>query len=447
MDRINGADWVDIGGGKRGYRSQNAAAGIPGTEVTDVWLNNVQEEILKVIEGAGLVANEADRTQLWQALQRLSPGRRADFVVNGWQSAPAVGAAEGDCYVVYPPATGVWAGKEHKVAVWRSGAWVFDTPVTGLMVQYWSGARPIFLVYTGALWVEDLATTAMPGRVQLATEQDVKDAAGLGVVQSQWMKHYTRSLLASSTFYLRPDGNDNNDGSANDAGHAFKTLAGAQAYIRNRYGVPGRPITFKLAPGTYAHAQINNIPAGLTIEGDLANQGLYILEGSGGIGVSGATVDFRGVTVSLIGVPTQHALTSGANGSVNLTNVTFGGVGQSTWSHILAAGGQVTVLGGASSVSFTSNARRAVHVTGGGGFYMATGSGLYFSVANYTYSDAVMLATTGGTIELGNGTIGGSAIGPRYRADLNGVISTAGGGANFIPGSSAGSVATGGQYV
>jgi hypothetical protein len=316
-----------------------------------------------------------------------------------------------------------------------------------MMVQYWAGTRPVFLVFTGVLWIEDAATTTMPGRVQLATEQDVKDAVGDFVVQAKWLKNYTRSLLASSTFYIRPDGNDNNDGSANDAAHAFKTLAGALAYIRNRYGVPGRPITFKLAAGTYAFAQIGNIPAGLTIEGDVANQGAYILEGPGGMGVSGATVDLKGLTLSLTGVPTQHTLTSGANGSVNLTNVTFGGVGQTTWSHILAAGGQVTVLGGANSVSFTSNARRAIHVSGGGGVYMATGSGLYFSIANYNYNDAVVFATTGGTVELGNGSTSGSAIGKRYRVDLNGVISTAGGGENFIPGSIAGTKDTGGQYV
>jgi hypothetical protein len=40
----------------------------------------------------------------------------------------------------------------------------------------------------------------------------------------------------------------------------------------------------------------------------------------------------------------------------------------------------------------------------------------------------------------------GSATGPRYVAILNGVINVAGGGANFFPGNSAGSVSTGGQY-
>jgi|EndMetStandDraft_5_1072996.scaffolds.fasta_scaffold2137933_1 hypothetical protein len=68
MDRINGADWVDIGGGRHGFRSQNAAAGVPGTEVTDVWLNNLQEEVAGIIEDAGLQLDEKTQNQLRKAL-------------------------------------------------------------------------------------------------------------------------------------------------------------------------------------------------------------------------------------------------------------------------------------------------------------------------------------------------------------------------------------------
>lgn len=71
MDRVNGADWYDIGGGRRGFRGQNAALGVPGTEVTDVWLNCVQEELAAVIDAAGIVLDPADNAQLVKALRRL----------------------------------------------------------------------------------------------------------------------------------------------------------------------------------------------------------------------------------------------------------------------------------------------------------------------------------------------------------------------------------------
>jgi hypothetical protein len=40
----------------------------------------------------------------------------------------------------------------------------------------------------------------------------------------------------------------------------------------------------------------------------------------------------------------------------------------------------------------------------------------------------------------------GGATGKRYVAELNGVINTFGGGANYFPGNVAGTTATGGQY-
>ncbi len=51
---------------------------------------------------------------------------------------------------------------------------------------------------------------------------------------------------AARTFYVRPDGNDVNDGLANTAGGAFATLAGAF----NRDFVPGD--TIRVAAGTYS---------------------------------------------------------------------------------------------------------------------------------------------------------------------------------------------------
>jgi hypothetical protein len=68
MDRINGAGTVDIGGGRRGFRDENLGAGVEGTEVTALWLNMVQEEILKVITEAGLTPDPGNWTQLDQAI-------------------------------------------------------------------------------------------------------------------------------------------------------------------------------------------------------------------------------------------------------------------------------------------------------------------------------------------------------------------------------------------
>jgi hypothetical protein len=78
MDRINGSGTVDIGGGRRGWRDENIGAGVEGTELTALWLNMVQEEILKIIEQAGLTANPGDWTQLYQAIGILLDALFAD---------------------------------------------------------------------------------------------------------------------------------------------------------------------------------------------------------------------------------------------------------------------------------------------------------------------------------------------------------------------------------
>lgn len=74
MDRINGANTVDIGGGRRGFRDRNLGAGLAGTQVTAAHMNALQEEVMGVIEEAGIVPADGDWTQLLDALKALFGG-------------------------------------------------------------------------------------------------------------------------------------------------------------------------------------------------------------------------------------------------------------------------------------------------------------------------------------------------------------------------------------
>lgn len=79
MDRILGVNTIDLGGGLRGFRGKDTVAGIPGTELTATWHNAVQEELLAVIEKAGLVADPADLRQLLRGIRR----GKLNYVVAG----------------------------------------------------------------------------------------------------------------------------------------------------------------------------------------------------------------------------------------------------------------------------------------------------------------------------------------------------------------------------
>jgi len=69
MDRIVGANVIDLGGGRRGFRSKDTVAGLPGTELTATWHNAVQEELLAVIEALGYEPSAADLKQILRAIR------------------------------------------------------------------------------------------------------------------------------------------------------------------------------------------------------------------------------------------------------------------------------------------------------------------------------------------------------------------------------------------
>ena len=53
------------------FTEGNPALGIPATEVSDDWLNDVQEEIVKVIEGQGITLVKGLQTQLETAILNM----------------------------------------------------------------------------------------------------------------------------------------------------------------------------------------------------------------------------------------------------------------------------------------------------------------------------------------------------------------------------------------
>ncbi|MDZ7926153.1 MAG: DUF2793 domain-containing protein [Agrobacterium sp.] len=175
MDRINGADTIDIGGGRRGFRDENLIAGTPGTEVTALFLNMVQEEILRVITEAGIVPSDGDWTQFWQALQilGLAPDRRRRWLaINSMTQASPPGApVVGDTYLVPANATGIWAANIGKIAQWSGSSWSYVTPPDGHGISLPDGRVFVRLAST---YTELLATDTRSGLVELATSAEVQ---------------------------------------------------------------------------------------------------------------------------------------------------------------------------------------------------------------------------------------------------------------------------------
>lgn len=166
MDRINGANTVDIGGGRRGFRSEDLVNGLVGTEVTSLHMNAMQEEIMKVIEEANLVPHDGDWSQLWQALKILGVSvgalaRRWMAVVSMTTTAPPGAPADGDAYLVPAGATGAWATQVGKVAAWTGSAWSYMSPPDGHGISLPDGR--IFERVAGA-YIEKVALDAQSGK-------------------------------------------------------------------------------------------------------------------------------------------------------------------------------------------------------------------------------------------------------------------------------------------
>ena len=88
------------------------------------------------------------------------------------------------------------------------------------------------------------------------------------------------------TYYVRTDGNDSNDGSANDAAHAWLTPQHAIDFIRDNLDGTGYNVDIQLGDGTYSNANeviaINNLSlssARVTIKGNAVTPTNVVLSG------------------------------------------------------------------------------------------------------------------------------------------------------------------------
>ncbi|MFM9902127.1 MAG: hypothetical protein ACKVOT_14040 [Polaromonas sp.] len=95
MQRISTATKaVDLfGPGKHGFKDGDLANGVAPTDLTAAWFNDVQEELLRVIEAAGLSPAPSTRDQLFSAIQSLNSGFNgvATFSVDAVLTAAHIG--------------------------------------------------------------------------------------------------------------------------------------------------------------------------------------------------------------------------------------------------------------------------------------------------------------------------------------------------------------------
>lgn len=259
-------------------------------------------------------------------------------------------------------------------------------------------------------------------------------------------------LSGDRTYYVRSDGNDANDGLSNNSAGAFLTIqkaidvaAGLDSNIYN--------VTIQVADGTY------NTGLGL-IAKSMVGAGRIIIKGNEttpanvvlhcntttaraeGLAVRGVTTiyEIRGVKLtSASSAFSPRALEADQGGVLEFSTINFG----SGWAwHARAdnygltkAIGNYTISGGALAHLVAVNAMvfvQAVTIT-------LTGTPAFSTAYAYGYQCGSVIGNVC--------TFDGAATGPRYQAELNGVVNAGGAGASYFPGNAAGSTLTGGQYA
>lgn len=175
MDRTDGQNYIDIGGGRRGFRDQNVDAGVPGTRVTAAFLNSLQEEILTVIENAGITPAAADWSQLDAAIRKVAAKTVNDYIIPlaqlnalPWlpvisltQKKPPAKPALGDLYVVPDGGTGEWSDKGGQIAEWNGQKWLFSNSRDGHGIGLPDGQ---ILQKVGGVYVPQVAIDSQSGK-------------------------------------------------------------------------------------------------------------------------------------------------------------------------------------------------------------------------------------------------------------------------------------------
>lgn len=272
--------------------------------------------------------------------------------------------------------------------------------------------------------------------------------------RSRWALTGTTTLFVDVV-----NGNDNNDGLAASTGNAVKTITQAVITIAaNQLDLAGNNLIVQLADGTYTSGLHFPGPlmgafgnASLVIQGNAGTPSNVIVTDTDNVNGGIAIAMFQGARCELKNMKLQ----GGALGSDGGLFVETGAVCRLEGGIIFglcAAGAHMHFTNGGTII-----ADSGYSISGNALYHVQSFQGGLFSVQSQTINftanvafTAFVLAQEMSSCNFGNATINLNAntvTGKRYQADNLSLIDTFSGGANFLPGNSAGSVSNGGVYA
>lgn len=274
-----------------------------------------------------------------------------------------------------------------------------------------------------------------------ASVQVVSDGTNWNVVRGSGGREV---LTAARTYYVRTDGSDSNTGLADTAAGAFLTIQAAINAVA-LLDFNAKVVTIQVRTGTYAAITLKAntgqaLVSDFIIQGDTTTPSNVVISSSGVCVTatgSGVLAQFKGIKITSSG---SYGFNCTAGATIQYETMDFGTCG---FDHILCqTGAHITASG---NYSITAGAGRHLNTIAGG--IIRVLSRTLTITGTPAFSTAFAEASELGIMRLVSNTYSGSATGPRYSVTGNSVIQTFGAGATALPGNSAGSTATGGQYL
>lgn len=254
-------------------------------------------------------------------------------------------------------------------------------------------------------------------------------------------------LTSNRTYYVRADGSDSNDGGADTSGSAFLTIQKA-VDSASRLDIAGVTVTIQLGDGTYtAPVTLKNVvgfsaPGNLVIQGNAAAPANVILSvaSSDIITSDGLSSVWDIKNLKLTGTVTGSGIVAKNGATVRYGNIDFGAVASV---HLLAFNAGRIVCLSNYTVSGGANVHWQSYYNG-----IITASGFTVTISGSpTFTSGWVYCSSLGIVDCYGMTFSGAASGARYNVFGNAVIFTNSGGSTYLPGSTAGSSTTGGQYI
>lgn len=290
--------------------------------------------------------------------------------------------------------------------------------LTGALIR--SGAHSLTMTTTGS------TSIIFPTSGTLATTLQIRE-----------------KLTADRTYYVRSDGNDSNTGLVNSSGGAFLTIAAALLVAR-ALDASTFNVTVQVGNGTWTAPIIlpQFIGSGtFTLQGDTTTPSNVTINTGGSACIVANNISSAWTIRGFKCVSSGFTQINTLNATIRYGEIEFSTAGTA---QLYVSNGAATQIG-ACSISGGGGCHAFLEF---GGFWNPLGQTITATTA-LTYSIAFISAFGGATGRCASMTFVNPAnvSGPRYTVTLNAVVITNGGGANYFPGSSAGSTATGGEYA